>query len=148
MHSQPQNQGACAPSKHPEMPFDDCCIEGSNFKPGCNPERRSECFARRGNDLQLHADLALAGIEESISAKPSPSLLVKRLRHLTHCLLGAVPGFSLLPKLWFALQDLREKARQDPRGAVGLIRVRIPGCDPKTAVPVLFDLVDDAPDGY
>lgn len=126
----------------------DCCIEGSNFTPSCNPECRSECFRRRGNDLQWHADLALDGIEEAIKAKPSPSLLVQRLRHLTHCVLGAVPGFSLLPQLWRMVQRLREEARKDPRGAVGLITLRIPGCDPATAVPVRFDLEDDAPDAY
>ena len=148
MCSQPQNQGACAPSAHPGMLPSDCCIQGSNFTPSCNPECRSECFRHRGNDLQLHTDLALYGINEALSAKPRASLLVQRLRHLTHCLLGAVPGFSLLPDLWFAVQRLREESRKDPRGAVGLITVSIPGVDPTTAVPVRFDLMDEAPDGY
>ena len=148
MRNQPQNQGACTPSAHPEMPLDDCCIEGSNFTPSCNPECRSECFRRRGNDLQWHTDLSLHGINEVEKAKPNTSLLFQRIKHVLHCLLGAVYGFGLLPELWRVVQRLREEARKDPRGAVGYITVCIPGCDPATAVPVRFDLVDDAPDAY
>ena len=148
MCSQPQNQGACAPSAHPGMPFDDCCIEGSNFSPSCSPDCRQQCFGLWSNHLQRHTDLSLKGINEVEEAKPNTSLLFRRIKHVLHCLLGAVPGFSLLPELWATLLRLREIARQDPRGAVGHITVRIPGYDPKTAVPVLFDLVDDAPDAY
>lgn len=127
------------------MQFDDCCVLGSNFMPGCNPERRIECFSQRGNDLQLHTDLSLYGINEVEKAKPNTSLLFRRIKHLLHCLLGAVPGFSLLPDLWFAVQRIREEARKDPRGAVGHITVRIPGSHPATPVIVRFDLEDDAP---
>lgn len=149
MHSQTPNYGACAPSSPSSTPLDDCCIEGSNFTPSCVPDCRKMCHGKWSrNDLERHTDLALHGLNEAESDKPTTSLLFRRLKHLMHCLLGAVPGFGLLPDLWKAVLDLRKLAQQDPRGAVGYIIVRIPGHDPNTAVTVRFELTDDAPDAY
>lgn len=148
MYSQPQNHGEGTPSANSGTPLDDCCIQGRNFTPSCSPECRQMCQGKWSRDLERQTDLALHGLNEAESTRPTTSLLFQRLKHLMHCLLGAVPGFGLLPKLWKAVQELREVAQQDPRGAVGYIIVRIPGHDPNTAVTVRFELVDDAPDGY
>ena len=147
MYSQPQNQGACAPLAHPGMLPSDCCIQGSNFTPSCSPECRQMCHGKWSRNLEWHTDLALEGLNEAESAKPTTSPLFKRVKHIMHCVLGATPGFGLLPSLWKAVLELREVARQDPRGAVAYIIVRLPGQDPNTPVIVRFEFVDDAPDG-